>query len=46
VFRVAFWDRFGRPKVAPKYDLGFDTWWIDPVKDAALAKKKGAGGKR
>jgi len=29
-FRVAFWDRFGRPAVSPKYDLGFDTWWIDP----------------
>jgi microcin C transport system substrate-binding protein len=29
-FRVAYWDRFGRPAVSPKYDLGFDTWWIDP----------------
>ncbi len=26
-FRVAYWDRFGRPAVAPKYVLGFDTWW-------------------
>ncbi len=31
-FRVASWDRFGRPAVAPKYDLGIDTWWIDPRK--------------
>jgi microcin C transport system substrate-binding protein len=31
-FRVASWDRFGRPKVAPKYELGVDTWWIDPQK--------------
>jgi len=31
-FRVAYWDRFGRPARAPKYDLGFDTWWIDPAK--------------
>lgn len=31
-FRVAYWDRFGRPSVAPKYDLGFDTWWLDPRK--------------
>ncbi len=31
-FRVAYWDRFGRPAVAPKYALGFDTWWIDPAK--------------
>jgi microcin C transport system substrate-binding protein len=31
-FRVAYWDRFGRPKVPPKYELGVDTWWIDPQK--------------
>jgi microcin C transport system substrate-binding protein len=29
-FRVAYWNRFGRPAVTPKYDLGFDTWWIEP----------------
>lgn len=44
VSRVAVWDRFGRPKVTPKYDLGFDGWWIDPARDAALAQKR--GGKR
>jgi microcin C transport system substrate-binding protein len=33
-FRVAYWDRFGRPAVSPKYDLGFDTWWIAPAKGA------------
>ena len=27
-FRVAYWDRFGRPAVSPKYQLGFDAWWI------------------
>ena len=26
-FRVAYWNHFGRPAVAPKYELGFDTWW-------------------
>jgi microcin C transport system substrate-binding protein len=40
-FRVAYWDRFGRPAVAPKYTFGFDTWWIDPKKDAALQRWKG-----
>ena len=40
-FRVAYWDRFGRPTVAPKYAFGFDTWWIDPKKDAALQRWKG-----
>jgi microcin C transport system substrate-binding protein len=29
-FRVAYWDRFGRPPVAPRYELGLDTWWIRP----------------
>jgi len=40
-FRVAYWDRFSRPAVAPKYGFGFDTWWIDAKKDAALQKRKG-----
>ncbi len=31
-FRVVYWNRFGRPAVAPKYDLGVDTWWVDPQK--------------
>jgi microcin C transport system substrate-binding protein len=40
-FRVASWDMFGRPAVSPKYELGFDTWWIDPAKAARLAQRKG-----
>ena len=35
-YRLAFWDRFGRPKTAPKYGVGFYSWWIDPKKDATL----------
>ncbi|MGH7116993.1 MAG: extracellular solute-binding protein, partial [Stellaceae bacterium] len=27
-FRVAYWDKFRRPAIAPKYALGFDTWWV------------------
>jgi len=41
-FRVAYWDRFGRPATTPKYGLGFFTWWIDPARDTAL-KKAGKG---
>ena len=37
-FRVAYWDRFGRPETTPKYGLGFSAWWIDPAKNAALAR--------
>ncbi|MEN8215349.1 MAG: extracellular solute-binding protein [Pseudomonadota bacterium] len=27
-YRVAYWNKIARPKISPKYDLGFDTWWI------------------
>jgi len=37
VFRVAYWDRFGRPAVSPKYDIGFDTWWVDPREAGRVA---------
>jgi microcin C transport system substrate-binding protein len=40
-FRVAFWDKFGRPAVSPRYALGLDTWWIDPAKSAELARRRG-----
>jgi microcin C transport system substrate-binding protein len=41
VFRVVYWDKFGRPAVSPKNALGFDTWWVDAQKEAALARRKG-----
>jgi microcin C transport system substrate-binding protein len=44
-FRVAHWDRFARPAIAPKYTFGFDTWWIDAKKDAALQRWKGEAAK-
>jgi microcin C transport system substrate-binding protein len=37
-FRVAYWDKFERPAVAPKYALGFDTWWVDAAKAAKIGK--------
>jgi microcin C transport system substrate-binding protein len=40
-YRVAYWDRFSRPAVAPKYTLGLDTWWVDAAKEAALVKRRG-----
>ena len=41
LFRVAYWNKFSRPAISPKYALGFDTWWIDPEKEATLARQKG-----
>lgn len=34
--RIAFWDRFARPAIAPRQELGFMTWWVDAERDAAL----------
>ncbi|MDN3685989.1 ABC transporter substrate-binding protein [Vibrio sinaloensis] len=38
-YRVAMWDKFERPDVMPKYDLGQDTWWISKDKAAKLPEK-------
>lgn len=28
-FRIAYWDKFGRPAVVPPYSMGFpETWWV------------------
>ena len=36
---LAFWDRFGRPAVKPRFARGVvDTWWYDPAKAAAVAR--------
>lgn len=29
-YRVAYWDKFAMPETAPRYALGFDTWWVRP----------------
>lgn len=29
-FRIAYWNKFGIPPVAPKYGMGFESWWIKP----------------
>ena len=43
-FRVAYWNKFKRPEIAPKYSLGFDGWWIDPAMDEALSGREKAAG--
>jgi microcin C transport system substrate-binding protein len=36
---LAFWNKFSRPQVKPKYDAGvIDTWWYDGEKAAKLTK--------
>jgi microcin C transport system substrate-binding protein len=36
-FRIAFWDKFGRPERNPRFALGLDSWWIDQARERALA---------
>jgi microcin C transport system substrate-binding protein len=40
-FRVAYWDKFRRPQVSPKYGVGIDTWWVDPKAEQTIEEKKG-----
>jgi microcin C transport system substrate-binding protein len=33
-WRVAYWDKFGKPKMTPQYNIGIDSWWMkadDPL---------------
>lgn len=39
-YRVAMWDKFERPDVMPKYDLGQDTWWVSQEKSKKLPEKR------
>ncbi len=38
-YRIAYWNRFGRPARPPEYAPGLDSWWIDPAKDKALTQR-------
>ena len=40
-FRVVYWDKFSKPRVPPRYGLGFtDTWWVDESKRAVLEARE------
>ena len=39
-YRVSYWNKFARPQTAPRYSLGFNTWWIDGEKNARLIDYK------
>ena len=35
---IAYWDKFSRPQIKPRYARGvIDTWWVDPDKERLLA---------
>jgi microcin C transport system substrate-binding protein len=35
-FRVAYWDKFGRPPRNPKYALALDSWWIEQGREGVV----------
>jgi microcin C transport system substrate-binding protein len=39
-FWVAYWDKFRRPDISPKYALDFGTWWVDPGAAKSVEAKK------
>ena len=40
-FKLAFWDKFGRPERNPRYGLGFPSnWWVDTTRERALAEAR------
>ena len=44
IFRVAYWNKFDRPETTPPYGLPLFSWWVDPIKVAALEQRKAAEG--
>lgn len=34
--RVLWWDKFGRPKIKPLYQVGLLSWWVDPDKSQRI----------
>jgi microcin C transport system substrate-binding protein len=41
-YRVAYRNKFSRPDILPEEGPDFMAWWVDPVKVAALQKKRPA----
>jgi microcin C transport system substrate-binding protein len=39
--RLIYWDRFGKPEIAPSRGITIDTWWYDAEKASRLEKARG-----
>jgi microcin C transport system substrate-binding protein len=44
-FWVAYWNKFRRPLVSPKYGLGLNSWWVDQNAARTIEAKKRKGAK-
>ncbi len=40
-YRVAYWDFLRRPKIAPAYAIGMETWWIDQAREQDVRAHQG-----
>ena len=40
VTRVAYWDKFARAPVDPRYGLDLNAWWVDPRKADQVARRQ------
>jgi len=38
-YRVAYWNKFGRPEVIPRYSLGSSSWWFSAEAAASLPER-------
>jgi microcin C transport system substrate-binding protein len=43
-YRIAYWNKFGRPDIVPPYGLDLFAWWIDGDKVASLKSGKSMEG--
>lgn len=37
-WRIIYWNKFGRPKITPDYNLCLECWWLEPHKNVPLSK--------
>jgi hypothetical protein len=40
VDRIAYWNKFGRPKMTPLQGYQADTWWIEQARETVVATAK------
>ena len=35
-YRLAYWDKFEKPKITPHYSLSISSWWINTEKERKI----------
>ena len=40
VTRVAYWDKFDRAEIDPRYGIDLNAWWVDPGKADQVARRQ------